>query len=89
MVRLFVRHDVADFDVWRKGYDDRAALRDDGGVKSASVYRSASDGNDVTVIHDFDSAEAAQAFMAMPELKAAMDEIGVVGVPTIWITQEV
>ena len=38
MVRLFVRHDVADYAVWRQGYDE------------------------------------------------AMDEIGVVGVPTIWVT---
>jgi hypothetical protein len=88
MTRLFVRHAVSDYSVWRKGYDENQALRDDNGVKADGVYVSVDDANDVTVYHDFDSLEAAQAYVALPDLKAVMDRIGVVGAPTIWITSE-
>ena len=88
MVRLFGRHDVADFGVWRKGYDANSAIRDENGVTEAGVFVSVDDGNDVTVYHDFDSVESANAFASNPDLKALMGEIGVVGAPTIWITQE-
>lgn len=87
MVRMFVRHDVKDYATWRAGYDAAGELRGSNGVKGDWVYQSVENGNDVTVVHDFDSVEAAQAFIALPDLKAAMDEIGVVGAPSIWITQ--
>ena len=87
MVRVFVRHDVADYGTWRKGYDANSALRDENGVKEAGIYVSVDNGNDVTVYHDFDSAEQASAFANNPDLKAVMQEIGVVGAPTIWITK--
>jgi hypothetical protein len=88
MARLFVRHQVADYATWRKGYDGSSALREAGGVRAAGVYVSVEDGNDVTVFHDFDSADAAAAFVGQEELKAVMKEIGVVGAPTVWITDE-
>ena len=87
MVRLFVRHDVADYATWRKGYDEQDAMRSSGGVKNAEVYVSLDDGNDVTVIHDFDTADAAKAFVEAPELREIMKAIGVVSSPTIWFTQ--
>ena len=43
-------------------------------VKADAVYQSIDDPNDVTVVHDFETREAAQAFIASPELKAAMEE---------------
>lgn len=88
MARLFVRHDVADYAAWRKGYDENQALRDDNGVTGDGVFVSADDGNDVTVHHDFDSVEAARAFASNPELKEVMQKLGVTGAPTIWITNE-
>ena len=88
MARLFVRHAVADYGAWRKGYDENQALRDENGVLADGVYVSVDDGNDVTVYHDFDTPAAAQAFAANPDLKAVMQDLGVVGPPTIWITTE-
>jgi hypothetical protein len=55
-------------------------------VISTSVYRSADNVSDVTVIHDFKSVEKAKAFATSPELKAAMDKAGVKGAPQVWIT---
>ena len=88
MVRLFVRHTVGDNSAWRRGYDENRALRDENGVKADGVYVSVDDETDVTVYHDFDSSDAARSFAAHPDLKAAMDQLGVVGAPTIWITSE-
>jgi hypothetical protein len=84
--RLFARHEVADYGVWRKTFDAFAPTQKKLGVIGSSVYRSADNANDVTVIHDFRSVEMAKAFAASPELKAAMEKAGVKGAPQIWIT---
>ena len=86
MVRMFARHQVADYDAWRKVYDafDRGAL----GVRQHAVYRSVDDPNDITVWHDFDDPATAESFTNSDELKAAMTEAGVVSAPNIWITNE-
>jgi hypothetical protein len=90
MARLFVRHDVADFDRWKSGYDDPegAGLRAELGVQDAGVYHAADRQTDVTVWHDFDSVERAQSFVSDPRLAAVMAELGVTGEPQIWITVE-
>ena len=87
MVRMYVRHTVSDYDAWRRAYDafDRASL----GARDHAVYRSVDDPTDVTVWHDFDDVQAARRFAGSDELKAAMDEAGVAGPPTIWFTEPV
>jgi len=84
--RLFVRHEVADYGVWRKAFDAFAPTAKKSGAINGAVYRSADNANDVTVIHDFHSVQKAKAFTASPELKAAMEKAGVKGAPQIWIT---
>ena len=82
-VRMFVRHDVSDYAAWRKVYDSDVN-RKHHGVTGQAVYQSAENPNDVTVTHDFKTEEAAKAFAARPELKAAMEKAGVTGTPQIW-----
>lgn len=86
MVRLFARHQVADYATWRKVYDafDRSSL----GVRAHAVYRAVGDGNNITVWHDFDDQAAAEAFAGSDTLKSVMAEAGVVSAPNIWITNE-
>lgn len=88
MVRMFARHPVADFAKWHDGYKAQADFRAANGVTAGIVYQNADDPNDVTVIHDFASADVAKAFVGNAELKAIMQELGVTGPPTIWITEE-
>jgi hypothetical protein len=85
-VRMFVRHDVADYGVWRKSYDSFLPMQKKLGVTYQAVYQSTENPNDVTVIHDFHSLEKAKAFVASAELKAAMEKSGVKGAPQIWYT---
>jgi hypothetical protein len=86
MVRVFIRHKVADYAKWRKVYDDFEETRTKMGEIGDWVYQLATDPNDVTVIHDFDSVEKAQALIGSSELKTAMGNAGVASAPDIWIT---
>jgi quinol monooxygenase YgiN len=86
MVRMFARHQVADYAAWRNVYD--AFKRESLGVRDHAVYRSVTDPNEITVWHDFDDRATAEAFTNSDELKAAMSEAGVVSAPNIWITDE-
>jgi hypothetical protein len=79
---------VEDFGEWKAGYDGAASLRDEHGVRADGLYQAADDPNDVTVFHDFDSADAAAKMIGDPRLAEIMKELGVTGEPQIWITTE-
>jgi hypothetical protein len=81
---MFIHHQVADYSKWREVYEAYRDEQQEGGVVDETVYRSAADPSDITVTHEFATLELAQAFANNPDLKAAMTEAGVIGVPTIW-----
>jgi hypothetical protein len=85
-VRMYIRHEVNDYTTWRKSYDAFSAERKKMGVTGAAVYRSVDNANDVTVTHDFKSADKAKEFASSERLKAVMEKAGVKGVPQIWFT---
>ncbi|MCG6923139.1 MAG: cyclase [Acidobacteria bacterium] len=89
MVRMFVRHEVADFGQWKKGYDSFDKERRGLGVVGDAVYRVANNGNDVIVTHDFETLEKAQTFVDSPRLKEVMAGAGVTGQPTVWFANPV
>jgi hypothetical protein len=86
MVRMFVRHDVADYASWREAYDSIDEQRRSMGVTDHAVFRSVDDENNVTAWHDFTSQDTAQSFASSPELRDAMQRAGVQGQPEIWFT---
>lgn len=88
MIRMFVRHPVKDFPAWKKAYDNFDEARRSMGVKGQAVFQAATDPNDVTVWHDFDSLESAQAFAGSTRLKDVMEQAGVAGQPAIWYGRE-
>ncbi len=88
MVRLFVRHPVADYAAWRRVYDEFGVERRPMGVTGHAVYQSLDDPNDVTVWHDFATREAAEAFASSERLRDAMQRAGVQGRPTVWFVKE-
>jgi hypothetical protein len=89
MATLFVHHTVADFGAWKQVYDGFQPTARGLGVTAGTVYVSADDPNDVTVIHEFATVDAAQAFAANEQLHAAIARAGVLGAPSIWITNKV
>jgi hypothetical protein len=88
MVRLFVRHKVADYDAWRKVYDEFDETRRPMGVTDHAVFRGVDDRNDVTVWHDFADADEARAFVSSDELRNAMQQAGVQGEPEVWFVTQ-
>lgn len=86
MIRLFVRHRVADYGAWREVYDGIDEDRRGMGVTGHAVYRSVSDPNDVTLWHDFSTQEAAESFASSPRLREAMQQAGVQSTPEVWFT---
>ena len=84
MVRMFVRHKVKDYAVWRKAYDAFETERPGFGVRGHSVFKTVDAPNDVTVWHDFDTIEAARSFADSARLKEVMQAAGVASVPDIW-----
>lgn len=86
MTTMFVRHQVADHEAWRRVYDDFAPRQRALGVTSDAVYQSVEDPNDITVTHEFATLEAAQAFVASEDLRSTMHAAGVEGELSIWFT---
>jgi len=87
MVRMFVRHLVRDYKVWRKGYNSFDKERKAMGVKRHAVYRSAVKPNDITISHDFANLRIAKAFTKSRRLKQVMKAAGVRSTPTIWFVK--
>jgi hypothetical protein len=87
MVRLYVRHKVADYAAWRQVYDAFDAERGPMAVIGDAVYRSLDDPNDVTVLHDFATRAQAEAFVASAALRNAMERASVQGAPTVWMVE--
>ncbi|MBB3398581.1 cyclase [Rhizobium sp. BK060] len=88
MTTLFVRHEVSDYATWRQVYDDLRSVQKANGVTAEAVYQAVDNPNDVTVTHEFATSEAAQAFGQLQELRAAMRVGGVLGAPTVWLTNK-
>jgi len=89
MTTVFVRAKVADFATWKAAYDSGLSFRDAAGVTSASVYRSVDNPNEVTISHELNTVRAAKDFAHSNDLRAAMQQSGVVGAPEVWFVESV
>ena len=88
MSHVFVRHTVADYDVWKPGFDDHGSVRREYGLTDAGLYRSADDPNDVTIVLTTNDVARAQEFLSSDDLREKMSDLGVVKAPDIWIAEE-
>jgi hypothetical protein len=89
MVNVILTHEVRDFAEWKKGFDAGEPMRAQAGVKTTGMYTALDNPNKVTVTTEFPSAEAVQGFLANPQLKADMEQAGVVGAPELHILNKV
>ncbi len=87
MATIFLQHRVADYDTWRPHFDADTERREAAGMSELGVYRKAGDENLVLVVWDVDSVEGFNAMLGSEELKAKMQEAGVVGEPEVWISE--
>jgi hypothetical protein len=85
---LVMQHTVRDYDDWKLVFDANQSVRTKHRAKGHEIFRGADNANDLTIMVDFPSREAGEAFLADPELRQRMDEAGVVSKPqTMWLTQ--
>jgi hypothetical protein len=82
-----VRHKVADFDVWKKAFDDHAAARMQAGVVGHAVNRVTDDANTVVIYLQTENLESLRQFAASEDLKTVMTNAGVQGPPLIAFVQ--
>ncbi len=87
MIRMFVRHTVRDYRVWRRAYNAFDKERKTMGVKRHAVFRAVTNPNDVTVWHDFASIAKGKAFARSRRLREVMKGAGVRSAPTIWFVK--
>ena len=87
MVRMFVRHTVRDYGVWRRAYNAFDKERKTLGVKRHAVFRAVTNANDVTIWHDFESVTKGKAFARSPRLREVMKAAGVRSAPKIWFVK--
>ena len=88
MAYILVRHNVEDYSKWKTAFDDHSDLRSNNGSKGGKVFQSADNPEEVFVLLEWNSLENAQNFSQSDNLKAAMQEAGVVGMPDIYFIEE-
>jgi hypothetical protein len=80
---LTIHLKVKDYTAWRMGYDGREKSRVSAGITNGRVFRNAQDQNDVVILQDVADVAKARSWLGSDEMKAAMQQSGVVGSPTI------
>ena len=86
MITLLARHQVTEFDTWMAAYEAQRGELAAFGVIRETALRSSADGNDVVVVHEFETTAAAEAFLAMaqePDMQEMLKSSGVVGPVTL------
>lgn len=83
MINVLVRHEVADYPAWKSVFESAFDWRHKNGERSCRIFHNAGNLNDLTLLFEWESLEAARTFMASEELKARMAKAGVKGQPRV------
>ena len=85
---VIVKYKVADYARWKPIFDADGANRQAGGSKGGQLFRSADDPNEVVMLFEWD-LEKARQFSQSEELRAKMQEAGVLGPPDFYFLEEI
>jgi hypothetical protein len=84
MVKMYVRHTVADFNKWKAVFEEFEPFRkQQSGASGAQIFHNDANSNEVLVILGWDKKEQGIKFGESPELQNAMKKAGVLGKPEI------
>jgi quinol monooxygenase YgiN len=81
MIKMNVRHTVADFNKWKVVFDETEPMRKQAGSTGVHVFQNHNNPNEVFVITEWNNKEQANKFRQSPELKKAMERGGIIGAP--------
>lgn len=87
-VTMVLRQDVAEYSIWRKMYDGMQGMQGPMDVAKSSVYQAVDNPNDVTLVRDFATEDAAKSFFASYTVRNAIRGGGSKAAPNIWITAQ-
>ena len=88
MITAIVSHECKNYSDWRKVFDADEVNRSKAGFKNMAVFQSVDNPNKLTIIGEAPSVEAINSYMANPELQAAMEKGGVIGMPEVKILKK-
>ncbi len=88
MTKVIVQHHVADYEKWYPVFIEHGKVRRQHGAQGHTIYRGEGDANDLVVVNSFATPAGAQAFLADPTLKQAMDQATVDSEPRVWVVSE-
>src|ERR1700756_4140288 len=80
---LTIHLKVKDYATWRTAYDGREKSRLSAGITNGRVFRNAQDPNDLVILQDVADVAKARTWLNSDDMKAAMQQNGVLGSPTI------
>ena len=89
MVTIILRHDVKDFEEWKKYFDADEPRRANEGVKLLGLYTSVNNPNDVTMIFEAPNEELYYKMMSDHQLQETMKKAGVISAPRASILNRV
>ena len=87
-VTMVLRQEVADYSTWRKMYDGMQGTQRPMEVVKSTVYQSVDNPNEVTVVRDFVTSDAAKAYFASYTIRNAIQGGGGKSPPRVWITTQ-
>lgn len=85
MAYLLIRHKVANFAKWKRGYDAHSHARRKAGLREKTLLRSVRNPREVFILFQASDLKKAKGFASHPGLRKAMKNAGVVGKPEICI----
>jgi len=88
MSYVIVKYKVADYARWKLIFDADGANRQASGSKGGQLFRSGDDPNEVVMLFEWDLEQARQ-FSQSEELRAKMQEAGVLGPPDFYFLEEI
>ena len=80
---MIIKHKVANFAKWEAGYLAHDSMRNAFGISKYRLGRGLEDSNMVIVINIITDMAKTKEFIASPDLKKAMANAGVIGMPSI------
>ena len=84
---VIVRHEVADYAVWKRAFDGHAGARAEAGIVGHAINRGADNPNVVIIYLQATSIDQLRAFASSASLKEAMQNAGVTSAPELSFVQ--
>jgi hypothetical protein len=83
MASMMIRYKMASYVLWKLHFDAHRPSREGAGITNARVYRDVEDANDVVIVADVADPEVVKAWASGSDLRAAMENAGVVAAPLV------